>query len=97
MQRMKARDGESVSCRSILVPDTFRLSRVTIGNEVPVPELTFTSSCPESPACRLGRITVGSNIAQTVGDSFPENKWYPSIPVKGRLHPDGARHGANNE
>jgi hypothetical protein len=45
----------------------------------------------------LERITVGSNIAQTVDDSFLENKQYPSIPVKGRLHPDGAGHRAINE
>ena len=43
------------------------------------------------------RITVGSNIAQTARDPFPENKWYLSIPVKGRLRLDGAGHRANNE
>jgi hypothetical protein len=33
-----------------------------------------------------------SNTAQTAADSFPENEWYLSILVKGRLHPDGAGH-----
>jgi hypothetical protein len=34
-----------------------------------------------------------SNTAQTAADSFPENEWYLSILVKGRLHPDGAGTG----
>jgi hypothetical protein len=38
-------------------------------------------------------MTVGSNIAQTAADSFPENQWYQPKPVKGRLHPDGAGTG----
>jgi len=36
-----------------------------------------------------------SIIAPTAGDSFPENDEYLFIPVKWRLHPDGAGHKAN--
>lgn len=42
-----------------------------------------------------GLNTVGEQYCSDCGDSLPENVWYLSIPVKGRLHPDGAGHRAN--